>query len=122
MLVKSIAIMEMNHKFKPALQGAVKESLKETGMIFRDVVKQMTIDENHVVTGRYLRSIGNMTSLDGIFRFTPDGKALDVGTNVFYSTILEGRYSMLARGIDMAAPKTEAKIGVVFTKYLNSHS
>lgn len=122
MQVKTVAIMEVNPLFKPALKGAVKEVLKETGLIYRAVVKQMTTDEGHVVTGRYRKSIGNMASSDGIFKYGPNENYLDVGTNVFYSTILEDRYSMLARGVDSTATKAKERVGVVFSTYIDSNS
>lgn len=122
MLVKSVAIMQMNPRFKPAMKGAIRETLKTVGFAYRDQAKRLTTDEGHVVTGRYRSSIGNMKSNDGIFKFGKDDKYLDVGTNVPYSIYLEGRYSLLARAVDFTAEVAATKAGVVFAKYLDSHS
>lgn len=122
MLVKTVAVMQMNPRFKPAVKGAIRESLKTVGIIYRSRAKQLTTDEGHVVTGRYRSSIGNMKANDGIFKFGKKDKYLDVGTNVPYSIYLEGRYSLLARSVDLTADLASASVGVVFTKYLDSHS
>ncbi len=120
--VSTVGIMQMNPLFKNALTGATKEVLKQSGIIFRDTVKQLTTDEDHVVTGRYRSSVGNMASSDGVFQFSTDGMELDVGTNVPYSELLEARYNIFMRALDIASPKAAAQIGVTFFKYLDSHS
>lgn len=120
--VASIAVLQVNPRFKPALRGAIKESLRQTGMIFAEVAKRLTTDEGHVVTGRYRGSIGNSKTTDGVFMFSQNDTVLDVGTNVPYSEILEGKYSLLARSVDMTAPIAMAKLGVTFSAYLDSNS
>jgi len=122
MLLKTVAIMQMNPRFKPALKGAMRETLKTVGIAYREKAKRLTTDEGHVVTGRFRNSIGNMKSNDGIFEFSKNNKYLDVGTNVPYSILLESRYSLLVRSLDLTVDLAKARAGVVFAKYLNSHS
>lgn len=112
----------LNPKILPAFIGAEQQTLRAIGVKFSETAKQLTTDEGHVVTGRYRRSIGNTSTSDGIFRYTPDGKSLDVGTNVPYSSVLEGRYSILARTYDIVASNAMGIVGKVFTTYFYSHS
>jgi len=129
MIFKTVGIFQMNPRFKPAVRGGIKEVLKKAGQVFANEAKQHTIDEDHIVTARYMLSIGNPLSEFGIFEFGPSNKWLDVGssatdpdTNEHYAPILERRYHILAISLDKSEPKIKALAGAVFAKSVTQNS
>lgn len=88
------------------LREARSKAVEAAGMVWADTAKQITRDDNHIVTGLYLGSIGYATGIasesDVVreLREEPTKTTLKTGSNVAYAASLEKRYNILARALD----------------------
>lgn len=88
------------------LTEARKKAVEAAGMVWADTAKQITRDDDHIVTGLYLGSIGYATGIatesDVIHQLHEESTktTLQTGSNVAYAASLEKRFNILARAID----------------------
>jgi len=104
-----------NGKFPLIARNAIKKSLESAALPLEKATKELITREQHIVTGRYRASINynvndgqsrDRSSAskpdDGIHNFKNSDMTLEAGTNVEYAASLEKRYSLLARGKEIA--------------------
>ena len=96
---------EMPHKLKEARKNMVEAA----GKVWADEAKKITRNENHIVTGLYVNSIGYNTgspaSEGDVFHETKVSGTktnLQTGSNVAYAGVLEKRYNIMAQALDQA--------------------
>lgn len=91
------------------LQKARKNVVEACGMVWADESKDITTNENHIVTGLYVNSIGYntgspATQADVIHELKegPDTSTLRTGSAVKYAASLEKKYAIMARALDLS--------------------
>lgn len=94
---------EMPQKLKEARKKAVEAA----GKVWADEAKRITRNDNHIVTGLYVNSIGYNTGspaseADVVNEITEDSTSttLETGSNVAYAAVLEKRYNIMGRALD----------------------
>lgn len=97
------------------LLEARKNAVIAMGMVWADQAKSITRIDKHIITSLYINSIGYVTgspakSEDVIHEVTVEqGRTtLTIGSNVAYAAVLEKRYNIFARALDMATPRMQA--------------
>lgn len=98
-------------KLPNKLVDARKNAVHAAGMVWADETKDITTNENHVDTGFYVNSIGYSTGSpsDPLYEMD-EGKditRLMIGANVPYASVLEKRYSLMARGLDVSKSRIQ---------------
>lgn len=96
-------IWSLNPVLNQKIDIGIKKSLIKAGFIWEKEAKEITRNEGHIKTGRYVKSIGKV-KLEGIKEFIKDDQ-LRIGSKVFYSVHLEARYAIFLRAIDSAKEK-----------------
>ncbi|MFD1423424.1 hypothetical protein ACFQ4J_06665 [Laceyella tengchongensis] len=104
---------------------ARRKAVEAAGMIWADTAKRITRDENHIDTGLFVNSIGYKTDFpatgksgrpvrsatedDVVYELseTNDATTLAIGSNVEYAIILEERYHIMARALDVAESRIQ---------------
>ena len=88
------------------LELARKRAVEAAGMVWADETKQITRDEDHIDTSLYINSIGYSTGSPSnpLYEINEGrGKTvLRIGADVEYAESLEKRFSIMARGLDVA--------------------
>lgn len=88
------------------LTEAREKAVVAAGMVWADETKQITRNEDHIDTGLYVNSIGYSTGVPSNPLYDLDVKrgitTLRVGADVEYAGYLESRFSLMARGLDIA--------------------
>ena len=94
---------EMPQKLKEARKKAVEAA----GKVWADEAKRITRNDNHIVTGLYVNSIGYNTGspaseTDVVHEITEGSTStkLETGSNVAYASVLEKRYNIMGRALD----------------------
>lgn len=87
------------------LADARKRAVEAAGMVWADEAKQITTDEDHIDTGLYVNSIGYATGspADPLYELQDDASEarLTIGADVAYAQVLEKRYAIFARALDV---------------------
>lgn len=95
------------------LTEARKKAVEAAGMVWADTAKEITRDDNHIVTGLYLGSIGYATGIadnsDVIHQLDQSATktTLQTGSNVAYAASLEKRFNILARALDVGEERMQ---------------
>lgn len=103
------------------LRLARRRAVEAAGMVWADEAKQITRDDDHILTGLYINSIGYLTSVPGkeagreatqsdvIYELTEEQErtVLAIGSGVEYAAVLEGRYNIFARAMDTAQDRMQ---------------
>lgn len=103
------------------LRLARRRAVEASGMVWADEAKQITRDDDHILTGLYINSIGYLTSVPGkepgreatqsdvIYELTEeqDRTVLAIGSGVEYAAVLEGKYNIFARALDTAQDRMQ---------------
>ncbi|SEA53858.1 hypothetical protein SAMN05421743_105218 [Thalassobacillus cyri] len=109
-------------EFPEKLQEARKNMVEAAGKVWADEAKMITRNDNHIVTGLYVNSIGYNTGspaseADVLHQLSESRNktSLDIGSGVAYASALEKRYNIMGRALDSAesrmgkAAETQAK-------------
>lgn len=95
-----------NNEMPEKLQEARKNSIHAAGMVWADETKDITTAEDHIDTGLYVNSIGYATGTPSspLYEMNEgrNESTLIIGADVSYASILEKRYSLMARGLDVS--------------------
>jgi hypothetical protein len=87
------------------LAQARKKAVEAAGMVWADEAKQITTSEDHIDTGLYVNSIGYATGspADPLYELEdgPNTAKLTIGADVAYAEVLEKRYAIFARALDV---------------------
>ncbi|MEH7114506.1 hypothetical protein V7124_19395 [Neobacillus niacini] len=87
------------------LKEARKRATHAAGMVWADESKGITRAEDHIDTGLYINSIGYSTGTPSnpLYEMNEGAEktVLKIGANVEYAEVLEKRYSIMARGLDV---------------------
>lgn len=112
--------------YRERLTEARLKAVEAAGMVWSDTTKELTRNEDHIDTSLYVNSIGYITNTpatnksgkgekqatqdDVIYdiKEESDKTALKIGSNVSYAEHLEKRFSLMARGLDIAKPRMKA--------------
>lgn len=91
------------------LTEARKNAVEACGKVWADEAKDITTNENHIVTGLYVNSIGYVTGspasqADVVHQLqqSSDKTVLTTGSAVDYAATLEKRYAIMARALDVS--------------------
>lgn len=110
--------------FPNKLVKARKEVVETAGKIWADETKSITREENHIDTGLYVNSIGYSSGSpsDPQWDLKEGGSKTTLtagtGSSVSYAVFLEGRFNLMARGLDRAKPRFEKVLGNVVKRNL----
>lgn len=99
------ALNFFQRKAPQRLQEAKKNVVTSAGMVWADEAKGITRAEDHIDTGFYVNSIGYSTGSPSnpLYDLQEGPKTvLKIGADVEYAESLEKRYSIMARGLDVA--------------------
>lgn len=93
------------------LVEARKRAVEAAGMAWADEAKGITRAEDHIDTGLYINSIAVATGSPAQplweLREGPNRTFLTAGADVEYADSLEKRYSIFARGLDVAKDRMQ---------------
>ena len=98
------------------------KAVEAAGMVWADETKELVMAEDHIDTSLYINSIGYVTDYpedstgtgkvyagqDDVIYEIEEGEditRLRIGSAVSYAEHLEKRYSLMARGLDLAKPR-----------------
>lgn len=88
------------------LNAARKNAVEAAGMVWADEAKDITTVEDHIDTGFYVNSIGYATGTPNNplyeLQQSSNQTVLKIGADVEYAEVLEKRYSIMARALDVA--------------------
>lgn len=87
------------------LNEARKKAVEAAGVAWADEAKGITRAEDHIDTGLYINSIGYSTGAPSnpLYELQEGANqtTLKIGADVEYAEVLEKRYSIMARGLDV---------------------
>lgn len=88
--------------YDKAMDTAAMRGIEAASLVVERDWKQKTKNEGHVITARYINSLNNLKSQDGVHELIKngDGWTVNFGTNVFYSIFLERKYFLAARALE----------------------
>lgn len=103
------------------LKLARRRAVEAAGMVWADEAKQITRDDDHILTSLYINSIGYVTSVPGkepgrqagegdviheLMEET-DRTILKTGSAVAYAGHLEKKYNIMARALDTSQDRMQ---------------
>lgn len=114
------------------LREARKNAVTAAGMVWADTAKEITRDEDHIVTGLYINSIGYLTNIPGkedgqlateaevIHELTEEQTrtTLNIGSDVAYAGYLEKKFNIMARALDDAEDRIKSVVNTQVKKTL----
>lgn len=93
------------------LSEARKRAVEAAAMAWADEAKSITRAEDHIDTGFYINSIavstGSPSSPIWDMQESRDKTVLRAGADVEYAEVLEKRYAIFARALDVAQPRMQ---------------